>query len=369
MAFEVAQWVNDTPMVGRSVQNDRYRLSGTYERLKRTLEGLPEDGRLDKALAYWVLPTDRRLPIAFLDRSLRDLLSEPLEDLMATQGVGQKKILGFFDLLRRAAKATTLEAPFGLSTAKNAEGAPINDPFDPATVSEAVWATWRETVNRCGFRSELLGRLAPTLQSLPTVIWQVPLANYADRTLAEIRGLKTHGQKRVSAILEVFCTVHEAASVAVLPETIDLHLAPRFVAPATRWLLLTAGESRQPATVEVKQQLIQPLVKQVEIDLGTTVANLVADRLMLSGDTPTVKQQADALGVTRARVYQLLDDCARAMAVRWPEGRWLIAAIASQYKDPNGRSGLLIRACHELFYPEDRPVIDRTTELHAASPC
>src|SRR5690606_33454128 len=101
-------------MSRKMISNDTYRLVGTYERLRKSLFELPEDGRLDKALSYWVLPTDRRLPIAFLDRELRELLNHPLEELMGTPGVGQKKILGFFDLLRRAAKASPPDAPFGL---------------------------------------------------------------------------------------------------------------------------------------------------------------------------------------------------------------------------------------------------------------
>src|SRR6266700_4392633 len=103
-------------MARKAISNDRYRLVGSYERLRKSLLTHPDDGRLDKALSYWVLPTDRRLPIAFLDRNWRDLLSQPFDDLMATPGVGHKKILGFFDLLRRASKANAPDAPFGLST-------------------------------------------------------------------------------------------------------------------------------------------------------------------------------------------------------------------------------------------------------------
>ena len=61
-------------MARKAISNDRYRLVGTYERLRKSLLSQPDDGRLDKSLSYWVLPTDRRLPIAFLDRTLRDLL-------------------------------------------------------------------------------------------------------------------------------------------------------------------------------------------------------------------------------------------------------------------------------------------------------
>ena len=36
------------------------------------------------------------------------------------------------------------------------------------------------------------------------VIWNTPLGAYTHFTLGEIRAMKTHGEKRVRAILEVF---------------------------------------------------------------------------------------------------------------------------------------------------------------------
>src|SRR6476660_5971226 len=146
-------------MARKAISNDRYRLVGTYERLRKNLVDRPDDGRLDKALSYWVLPTDRRLPIAFLDRPLRDLLSQPFDDLMSTPGVGHKKILGFFDLLKRASKATTPDAPFGLANADSAKRQKPPTPtggFDASIVSESLWSQWCETVQRYGIGPEKL---------------------------------------------------------------------------------------------------------------------------------------------------------------------------------------------------------------------
>src|SRR5919109_2129879 len=125
-------------MARKAISNDRYRLVGTYERLRKTLLERADDGRLDKALSYWVLPTDRQLPIAFLDRPLRDLLSQPFDELMSTPGVGHKKILGFFDLLKRAAKASPPDAPFGLSSQESSRKQKTTPTggFDATVVSE-----------------------------------------------------------------------------------------------------------------------------------------------------------------------------------------------------------------------------------------
>ena len=343
-------------MARKAISNDRYRLVGTYERLRKSLIGQPDDGRLDKALSYWVLPTDRRLPIAFLDRSLRDLLSRPLEELMSTPGVGQKKILGFFDLLKRASKAASPDAPFGLSAndGKKSKEVAATVGFDAAIVSEALWTTWCDTVQRFALGPEKLGRLAPSLQSLPTVIWHTRLEDYAGRSLAQIRRLRTHGEKRVNAILEIFCTVHEALATATLQENIDVLLVPRFIPPLGRWLNESILQSEVPNVEELHQHVVRPMIAQIKIDLGAQVADLAAARLSLDENSPSVKQQADTIGVTRARVYQLLEDCAKVMDVRWPEGRWILAPLTTRFGSSRPEAIGLLHGICDLFYPTDR---------------
>jgi hypothetical protein len=351
-------------MARKAISNDRYRLVGTYERLRKALLERPDDGRLDKALSYWVLPTDRRLPIAFLDRPLRDLLSQPLDDLMATPGVGHKKILGFFDLLKRAAKATTPDAPFGLvnDSQKRAKATAAPNGFDASLVSESLWAQWCETVQRYGMGPEKLGRLAPTLQALPTVIWHSRLEEYADRSLAEIRSLRTHGEKRVNAILEVFCSVHEALSTSTLQENIDVIVVPRFVPPLNRWLMETIARPELPPVDELHKHIVKPMVNQIKIDLGEQVAGLAAARLCLDENAPSVKQQAETIGVTRARVYQLLEDCGKVMDVRWPEGRWLLAPLATRFGTSDPETIGLVHGIIDLYYPPEKPVMHVESE-------
>ncbi len=344
-------------MARKAISNDRYRLVGTYERLRKSLLEHPDSSRLDKALSYWVLPTDRRLPIAFLDRNLRDLLSLPLDELMGTPGVGHKKILGFFDLLKRASKATSSDAPFGLSSdaAKRPQKAAEPSGFDATIVSESLWDSWCETVKRYGMGPEKLGRLAPSLQSLPTVIWHSRLEEYLDHSLADIRGLKTHGEKRVNAILEVFCTLHEALATATLEENVDVVVMPRFIPPLTRWLMETVAQPELPSLEELQKHLVRPMVRQIKIDLGDLVSGLAAARLRLDDNAPTVKQQAETIGVTRARVYQLLEDCAKVMEVRWPEGRWLLAPLATRFGSSDPETIGLVHGLIDLFYPADKP--------------
>jgi hypothetical protein len=278
---------------------------------------------------------------------------------MSTPGVGHKKILGFFDLLKRAAKATTPDAPFGLvndaQKRPRASAAPTG--FDATIVSESLWAQWCETVQRYGLGPEKLGRLAPSLQALPTVIWHSRLEEYADRSLAEIRSLRTHGEKRVNAILEVFCTVHEALSTATLQENIDVIVVPRFVPPLSRWLMEAIAHPELPPVAELHKHIVKPTVNQIRIDLGDQVAGLAAARLCLDENAPSVKQQAETIGVTRARVYQLLEDCGKVMEVRWPEGRWLLAPLATRFGTSDPETIGLLHGIIDLFYPPEKPAM------------
>ena len=61
--------------------------------------------------------------------------------------------------------------------------------------------------------------------------------------------------------------------------------------------------------------------------------------------------------VTRARVYQLLEDCSKVMNVRWPEGQHQLAALTAKFKaEATDKDDLrLYLATVELFYPGKFP--------------
>ena len=186
-----------------------------FEGLRKILQSDEYAEHLDKTLACWALPADRRLPLAFLGRCLRDLLSTPFAELAQTPGIGQKKISSFVQLLARAANTDPTDLPNdvgGISEQRepatsNAASSDGNG-FDPASVSEVVWSQWRASVVKHGLDGEKLGRFAPSLRNMTRVIWNKPLGAYTGMTLGEIRSMKTHGEKRVRAILEVFHSAH-----------------------------------------------------------------------------------------------------------------------------------------------------------------
>ncbi len=348
-----------------------YKIVSSFQSLRKTLMDDKFADRLEKPLAYWALPNDRRLPLAFLGRTIKDLLATPFEELSATPGIGQKKISSLVKLLSRAIKDHPPAVPFGLSELNETKkAATVEKPrrqdtgFDPSIVSEALWSQWQQTVIEHGLGHERLGRLAPTLQALPTVIWHTPLVHYVDHTVAEIRQLKTHGEKRVRVVLEVFYLVHEMLASAGTAEHLDLRIVPAFIAPIENWIAQVLAEPGAVSRDEVRDRLAVPLLDQILIDCGPTIHELSAARLGVSGSPQSVRQQAKRMGVTRARVYQLLEDCARVTAVRWPEGQHQLAQLSAKLQaDATAGDDLtLFHATRELFYPAKGQLADEEAQ-------
>jgi hypothetical protein len=83
------------------------------------------------------------------------------------------------------------------------------------------------------------------------------------------------------------------------------------------------------------------------------VRSLAAGRLGIEGPPQSVRQQARRLGVTRARVYQLLDDCSKVFDVRWPAGQLQLEELARKCADEiiNSDRPPILEALRELLYP------------------
>lgn len=334
------------------------RTRAEFDRLTEVLRDPKYLESLGRPLAFWTLGSDRRLPIALLDWSLQKIVQTPFEQLAKTPGVGQKKLGALVVLLGRAADdtvsmpVTTPEAEPALTTAL---GRPVgsDNRFDPDLVSEALWQQWQETIVRHGLADEKLGRLAPSLHSLPTVIWETTLRTYLGLTLSEIRQLPTHGEKRVKVVLEVFFVLHEMLCGAGLHPRLSLRPVPAFAVAMERWFEEMLSRDLLPSELDLRNGLTTPLVNQVENDIGSEVAKLVRGRLGLNGAAVSVRDQAQTMGVTRARIYQLLEDCARVMNVRWPEGRRWFEELTAKYEQEiaAGISREFFLAIRDVFYP------------------
>lgn len=309
-----------------------YHLVSGFDKLRQKLLSAKYADRLDKPLAFWALPADRHLPLALVGRTLQELLSTPFEEIYSTPGIGPKKISTLLKLLQRAAQPLppgALSSPVEDEPPEEKKPAkrerPVNGALDLSNVSEALWITWRDAVRSYGLGAEPVGRFAPSLQRLPRVLWTTPLQTYLELSLADIRRLKTHGEKRVRAVLEVFGNLHRIIANLSDHSSLAVRIVPRNIASVESWIASSLVNPSAPPTDEIKQKMFAPLVEQLRIDAGDSVAVLAEARL--DQQNFNIQQSARRAGVTRARVYELLGEVPTAIRVRWPEGPFLLATL------------------------------------------
>ncbi len=343
---------------------EELQIIGRFEGLRNMLLSEPYDHHLDKRLAYWALRTDRRLPLAFLGRTLRDLLTTPFAELAATAGIGQKKMASFVQLLSRVADADPNHLP-AIEPATPPAGMPTEatDRCDPMNISEMAWAQWRASVVCHGLGGEALGRFAPSLQDMTRVIWNTPLGEYTSSTLAEIRAMRTHGEKRITAILRVFHAAHTLVAGMGTTDHLVVRIVPRLIDGVEHWTGRMLQRPGIPETEAIRANFIGPLLEQVRIDASRQVVTLAESRLGIGGPLMSVRQAARSLGLTRARVYQLLNEVNDIMMVRWPTGRHQTHELREKFEAEeaqaaqlNGGAVDLAQFCAavELFYPGSR---------------
>lgn len=332
-----------------------YRLEARFDTLREKLSTPNYAARRTRPLAFWAHPSDRRLPLAFMGRKIDELLKTPFDQLLATPGVGQKKISTLLTLLDRVASeegesadepAASLAAQVPVDREASTRG------FDPASISESLWAQWRAAVVRHRLDSIPLGRLAPSLERLPRVLWNTPLGAYTHLTLDEIRHLKTHGTKRVAAVLEVFAAIHRVLGSVAGDGTLDVRIAPRFVPRVEGWLSAQLERTDPTTAEEVDEHFIAPLLEQVRIDAGPQIALLAERRLHGRGSQGSVRIAAREFGLTRARIYQLLADAGAVLHVRWPEGHHLVWLAWEKLQSEQAAPAVAqFHAAAELFFP------------------
>jgi hypothetical protein len=349
----------------KSASVEELQVVSRFESLRKILLSEQYTDHLKKPLAYWALPTDRRLPLAFLGRTLEDLLRTPFSELTNTPGIGQKKICSFVKLLARAANTDPAELPLddvaipaGTADTTNGHHAATNG-FDPTTVSEVVWSQWRASIAKHGLGEEKLGRFAPTLRHMTRVIWNAPLGAYIHLTLGEIRAMKTHGEKRVRAILEVFHSVHVMVANMGTQDHLVVHIVPRLIDAAEQWIGRALQAPGVSSPQELFDNLISHLLEQVRVDATQQIASLAENRLGMTGPITSVRQAARSMGLTRARVYQLLNEINDILTVRWPNGRHqmyeLREKLLNESKEAVAPPDLQqFLAAVELFYPGSR---------------
>jgi hypothetical protein len=139
---------------------------------------------------------------------------------------------------------------------------------------------------------------------------------------------------------------------------LTMRLVPRLVARLEGWIHQALRQDGGPSFDELKHALAEAILLQVDLDTGPTVVELVRGRMGIDGQPQNVRQQSRRLGVTRARIYQLLEDCSKLFEVRWPCGRlWLDRLTRHCEGRGDEKCVTLLHTISELLYPEkfERP--------------
>lgn len=336
-----------------------YELVSGFELAKSKLLAPEFSDCLDKPLAFWAVGSDRRLPLALMAKPLGELLATPFATLYATPGIGRKKIHTMIELLHRASRRDALEPRQPHMVVTN-NGQAL-DPHhleqsggaESIEVCELTWSQWRENVKQHHLGDEPLGRFAPALWHLPHVIWTTPLSAYLDLSLADMRALKTYGEKRVNAILEIFAALHAILVPVSCGSQLAVRIQPRFTWELENWIDDRMAGSVPPEVEEIQRGFIEPVLAQIQTDGGEALRRLVEGRLGVSGNETSIRVLARDIRLTRARVYQLLDEVHAMMQVRWPAARQCIARFdrwLAERAEGSPEQACFHRAA-ELFFP------------------
>jgi hypothetical protein len=352
--------------ISESVAMIDYSIRARFDDICQRLRDSQLNDRLEKPIGYWALAGDRRLPYALLERKVSDILATPFRELARTPAIGKKKLSSLVVLLERV----LMEDNPNHAQAAQPAAESHDDRLIVDAVSESHWETWRNTVRNCQLVSEPLGRFAPTLRTFPTVIWDTPLSTYLEMPLAQLRRLKTHGDKRVRNVLEVFYFIHQVLKSAVPPRHLAVQLRPCFAIPIEQWIVEMMRRDEPPSLQELRQNLLLPLLNQIEFDSDETIGRLLAGRLGIESAPESAIEQAERMNVTRARVYQLLEQAARIMRVRWPEGRWQLLALEDRWSalESDDERRQILHALRSLLFPERLRAEAAKQEQMAATP-
>lgn len=333
-----------------------YHLVSGYQKLQQKLLSPEFADRLDKPLAFWALPADRHLPLALIGRSLQELLAEPFEEIYGTPGIGPKKISTLLKLLNRAAQPLppgAIPPPQDEVLEREPETTPQrrgDGTVDVRSVSEALWISWRDGVRDFGLGDATLGRFAISLQRLPRVLWSTPLSAYLELSLSEIRQLRTHGEKRVRAVLEVFGTLHQIVAHLGSQEGLAVRIAPAKIVSVETWIASALLRPTAPGQEELHQKLIEPLLEQLRLDGGEQVEGVL--RARINPANLSVQQAGKRFGLTRARIYEMLSEAPTLLGIRWPEGKFVLGALRNHVVElaPNSDALGLLAAAGAAFF-------------------
>jgi len=347
--------------VSKKIPLGEHRLGVQYLELCETLQSPAYTRHLEKRLGFWVRPSDKRLPIALLGRPVGEILEMSLEELLRFPSIGEKKFGALVSLLTRIAGTPEAKLPSigSSSIIQSEESERVVSERHWNLVSEFEWSDWQRVVREQGLEHEKIGRLCNSLNEIPRVLWNKTLRTYCRVSLDELRAMKTHGERRIHAILRLFHDIFEIASKFNDVPRLRVRMSLRWIDEVQSWMSEVLQRPSFPSRDELLRHFIQPCLAQLRVDATDGVIQLAEARLGLKGPITSVRQVAKEMNLARARVYQLLGQINEIMSVRWPEGGSLVyrlrdKCIYEMIDRPANDSHEIFMAAAELLFPSYR---------------
>ena len=212
-------------------------------------------------------------------------------------------------------------------------------------------AAIREGLKTVGLWFHPVGRGIPSMRECGWNIGSMSFdALFEKYSWAEIMGGK---RKRLGCVAQLFSRIPQFVSISN-----DLGVA---IEPVAAQILLAKSTIREilnsrrsPTQDELSRGVIAPLLEQVEVDCGPESSLVAKLRLGLGHRGRLFRDIASEMGISNARVGQLLKRAQGALLIRWREGEYLFDDLCELLQRGNSDfdSYRLCYRVFEVFYPD-----------------
>lgn len=293
---------------------------------------------------------DRFLPQAIARSTVQEILDLSYDQLDRIPGVGSVKIENMVCVLEREFARTEAAQQRDLPDERNDSiGASTADAMPP----------WEECLQRivdCGLGGTTLGRVVPSLKSIPRLLWSNRFDKYDGLSEREITELDGHGPHSITELKSAFIAVAEHLPASETNGALRIDLTQALIADArARAVDLLSDLSQDGATSKV-DELIRCLIRQIERDLHGRAADIAGDCIGIGAPPATLSQAAAHFDLSYERIRQVLGNVREALQLRWPEGRQMLAVLSTHLIIYHVDLGEVVNRAKSVLFGDDTRV-------------
>ena len=363
-----------------------YSLELKFDNAKQRFPAVALERLVDRPLSIWTLPSDRHLPSALIQMSLRTILEMSFEQLDSIRGVGTTRVEKLIQVVDRALsqleKATGVTGPDGIDRITNDEKFGTHEAdasetdggdrslsfretrfdspqkaYSDVTLDLETWQKLTSSIREHGFEWQPIGRFANSLNDLPRGLWGEPLEKFVSLPMQSLLNTPGLGDSKVSSIIQIIIELANSIRSCDPNTHFRFQVYPASINRITNWINQVLASNTVPDVLSLSQHFVMPLLKQIELDLGIQVAEMVERRLGANGVPQTLQEVAEEFQLTRERIRQITLRVPEVMQIRWPEGKHLFDDFFEKFHNDDSATEQvgLVRRTLDLFFNIDVP--------------